>query len=60
MPIKSSELLVKTSLDLEESLLKRIDEFIKKNRSNYRSRAQFFSKAALMYLQAMEKKNKQN
>lgn len=58
MPIKSNELLVKTSIDLEESLLKKIDEFIEKNRSDYRSRAQFFSKAALMYMNAMEKENK--
>jgi len=58
MPIKSTELLVKTSIDLEEALLKRIDDFIEKNRSDYRSRAQFFSKAAVMYMDAMEKGSK--
>jgi metal-responsive CopG/Arc/MetJ family transcriptional regulator len=58
MPIKSNELLVKTSIDLEESLLKKIDDFIEKNRSDYRSRAQFFSKAAVMYINAMEMENK--
>ncbi len=60
MPIKSNEILVKTSIDLEESLLKRIDEFIEKNRSDYRSRAQFFSKAAVMYINAIEKESKQD
>ena len=58
MPIRSTELLVKTSIDLQEELLKRIDEFIEKNRSDYRSRAQFFSKAAVMYMDALEKKGK--
>ena len=58
MPIKSNELLVKTSIDLEESLLKKIDDFIEKSRSDYRSRAQFFSKAAVMYINAMEMENK--
>ena len=58
MPIRSTELLVKTSIDLQEELLKRIDEFIERNRSDYRSRAQFFSKAAVMYMDALEKKGK--
>lgn len=58
MPIKSNELLVKTSIDLQEDLLKRIDDFIERNRSDYRSRAQFFSKAAVMYMDALEKQGK--
>ena len=58
MPIRSTELLVKTSIDLQEELLKRIDDFIERNRSDYRSRAQFFSKAAVMYMDALEKKGK--
>jgi len=58
MPIKSNEILVKTSIDLEEPLLKKIDQFIEKNRSDYRSRAQFFSKAAVMYMTAMEQEGK--
>lgn len=60
MPIRSNVLLVKTSIDLEEELLRRIDKFIEKNRSDYRSRAQFFSKAAVMYMDALEKESHKN